>query len=233
MDLKELREKFHNYDAKFSIDFHNIDKKTGKKELSLGKTLLMFFAMIAIGIFVMLAINTLIPQTNLSLDQTNTTISESQTTCVIKGYTEPGATVKVSSRELNLNDISIDVKDTGYFEYNLKIPLNVDSAEITVISSIENKIDSKKSLTVNRDKTLVEDTTTTNLLYPTKVNNILSRYDSDNNGKIDITEFSYWAKDAGMTDDNINIYDTIFDKYDLNGDNYLDKKELDNFFANV
>lgn len=48
MDIKELKEKFHEKDSDFSLYFHDIDKSTGAKKLSWGKIIITWIVAIII-----------------------------------------------------------------------------------------------------------------------------------------------------------------------------------------
>jgi hypothetical protein len=60
-----------------------------------------------------------------------------------------------------------------------------------------------------------------------KVNEILTNYDLDNDGKIDPYEFGVWGGSVGLDVDDAEAMVALFNKYDANGDGFLDKNELD------
>ena len=60
-----------------------------------------------------------------------------------------------------------------------------------------------------------------------KVDEILANYDQDNDGKIDGYEFGYWGGSVGLDTDDTAAMTALFKKYDKDGDELLDKNELD------
>jgi len=69
------------------------------------------------------------------------------------------------------------------------------------------------------------------LKYQKEVNNILARYDYNNDGKLNVDEFGDWALDVGMDKGNYDTFAYIFVQYDTNGDGYWDKNEINRFFT--
>lgn len=93
--------------------------------------------------------------------------------------------------------------------------VSLDNNNITEMDDIESK---------NED-------ISSELTYQTKVDSILTRYDYNNDGKLNDLEFAYWAVDAGMTEDDAITFAVIFSEFDSNQDGYWNQEEINNFFA--
>lgn len=75
---------------------------------------------------------------------------------------------------------------------------------------------------------------------PSEVKNILTMFDHNNDKKIEfldkygsgdgMEEYAEWAVSAGMDRSDSYTLTLLFDKYDLNGDDYWDIYELDGFY---
>ena len=59
------------------------------------------------------------------------------------------------------------------------------------------------------------------------VDEILKNYDQDNDDNIDAIEFGVWGGSVGLDLSDVDELAALFKKYDLNGDELLDKNELD------
>ena len=60
-----------------------------------------------------------------------------------------------------------------------------------------------------------------------KVNEILANYDQDNDGQISPEELGAWGATVGLDTEDVAAMTALFNKYDANGDGFLDKTELD------
>jgi hypothetical protein len=165
MDLKDLRENFHEIDRKISSNFHKEDKITGEKKISGGKVLILFLALVIIGFFAFTTISGLVynlepsEQTSLSLNTAIANIGD-KTNFTIHGQTNIGANVTISSEELNLSSVPVKVDENGKFEYTIKVPSNVESATVYVSAKAEGKDSVRKYIDIKRDTPEIETTTT-------------------------------------------------------------------------
>lgn len=83
----------------------------------------------------------------------NTTIvfiNNTTTRYILKGVSEPGATVKVSSNDLNLFNQTMPLDSDGNFTYNLNIPLDVNRITIEIEATNEGKKADYVNLTIKR-----------------------------------------------------------------------------------
>jgi hypothetical protein len=81
---------------------------------------------------------------------TTTFINNTTTTYILKGVSEAGATVKITSNDLNLFNQTIPLDSDGNFTYNLNIPLDVNKSTIEIEATHEGKKDDYVNLTIKR-----------------------------------------------------------------------------------
>lgn len=155
MEIKELREKFHDEDRKFSSNFYNADGK-GIKKPSWGKIIITWLITIIAMSIIVGAISSAIfyePETNLHLNSTNAIIGANETNYTIMGSTDVNASVHLSSSELKLNNVSITVDSNGNFKYDLTIPQNITDVNVEVNSIATGKTENQAIILIERPTT--------------------------------------------------------------------------------
>ena len=104
-----------------------------------------------VGAFIIIMILAAIfPVTSLSLDNTSVNIDNQTTAYMLKGNTEANATVEISSTVLNLNNVEVKPDANGNFEYEVQIPLNVNTSDVLVTAKSTKKSENTATLTINR-----------------------------------------------------------------------------------
>ncbi len=107
-----------------------------------------------VGAFIIIMILAVIfPVTSLSLDNTSVNIDNQTTAYMLKGNTEANTTVKISSTVLNINNVEITPDTNGNFEYEVQIPLNVNTSDVLVTAKSAKKSENTATLTINRPST--------------------------------------------------------------------------------
>ena len=157
MGIKELREKFHDQDKNFSSHFHSNDQN-GVKKPSWGKIIIAWLITIIVMSIIVGAISSAIfyePETNLYLNSVDATIGANETDYIISGNTDINSTVHLSSNELNLNNVSVDVDPNGNFKYKINIPQNVTEVNIAVSSIVTGKLENSNNVYIDRPTTYV------------------------------------------------------------------------------
>lgn len=169
--------------------FANWNKKSRRFKITTG------LLACCIGAFIIIMILAAIfPTTSLALDNTNIDIDNQTTEYLLKGKTEPGSTVKISSTALNLNNVEIKLAADGNFEYKLQIPTNIKEAEVTVTAKAPEKSQNQASATIKRP---TPETTTT------KPNNYLTK--SFDNKFISFKYPDSWTTDDRSYGENVNV----------------------------
>ncbi len=92
-------------------------------------------------------------ETKLSLNSAHATIGANQTYYIINGNTDLNATVKLSSSELNLNNVSVNVDSNGDFKYKVSVPQNVTEVNIALSSVVNGKSENNTNLYIDRPAT--------------------------------------------------------------------------------
>lgn len=135
------------------------------KNQNKGFKILTGFLGCCIGAFIILMIIAAVfPTTNISLANTTANIDNQTTEYLIIGHTEPNATVKLSSKSLNLNGVEITPKSNGTFEYKLEIPTNTSNVDVVVTAKVPNKSQNQATATIKRPSP------TSNSTKPTSTN---------------------------------------------------------------
>lgn len=132
-----------------------------------GFKILTGFLGCCIGAFIILMIIAAVfPTTNLSLANTTANIDNQTTEYMLIGHTEPNATIKLSSKSLNLNGVEITPDSNGTFEYKLEIPTNISNIDVTVTAKVPNKSENRATATIKRPSTTNSTkTTSTNQVF--------------------------------------------------------------------
>ncbi|NMC58294.1 MAG: zinc ribbon domain-containing protein [Candidatus Methanofastidiosa archaeon] len=107
-----------------------------------------------IGAFIIILIlGAIFPTTALSLENTTINIDNQTTEYLLKGKTEAGATVKINSKTLNINNVEVKPAADGKFEYKLQIPTNINESEVIVSAKVPNKSENQATATIKRPST--------------------------------------------------------------------------------
>lgn len=131
------------------------------KNQNKGFKILTGFLGCCIGAFIILMIIAAVfPTTNLSLANTTVNIDNQTTEYLLIGHTEPNATVKLSSKSLNLNGVEITPESNGTFEYKLEIPKNTSDVDVTVTAKSHSKSQNTASVNIKRPSVSVNLTPT-------------------------------------------------------------------------
>lgn len=242
MNLKDLKEKFHDLDVKFSSKFHKKDNLTGTKKISSGRVLILLFGLGIIS-FTILAIITATIYDSESLEQTNLILNteiadiSNKTNFTIHGQTDIGANVTISSEKLKLSSVTVKVDKNGKFKYTVNIPDNVDSAFVYILAETEDKNSTNKSVYITRGVfeseptgSVESDETTdkfASLNNPENVKNFLTNLDVNGDDLVDIEEMAAFGIINDLSADALG---KIFYQYDTNKDEKWDIYEIDSFF---
>lgn len=242
MDLKDLRDKFHEVDAKFSSEFHKKDNFRGTKNISSRKVLILLFGLVIISflILVVMAVNVYdsesLEQTNLTLNTEIADISN-KTNFTIHGQTDLGSNVTISSEKLKLSSVTVKVDKNGKFKYTVNIPDDVDSAFVYVLAETEDKNSTNKSVYITKGVfeseptgSVESDETTdkfASLNNPENVKNFLSNLDVNGDDLVDVEEMAAFGI---INDLSADVLGKIFYQYDKNKDEKWDIYEIDSFF---
>ncbi|MBZ9570575.1 hypothetical protein KQY27_03320 [Methanobrevibacter sp. TMH8] len=155
MGIKELREKFHGEDAKFSSHFHNTDEN-GIKKPSWGKIIVAWLiTIIAVSIIVGTIYSAAFyePETSLHLNSVDAIIGANETNYTIMGTTDVNASLHLSSNELKLKNVSVTVDSNGNFKYSLNIPQNVTDVYVELTSVANGKTENTTLVHIERPTT--------------------------------------------------------------------------------
>lgn len=208
------------------------DERTGKKRISWGRSILLFILFIILCFSVISALN---PTTALSIETNQAEIDENTTYYIIKGTTDVGANVNISSNELNLNNINLNLSSDGSFQYKLFIPKNIKNAEVKIIAKVENKSESEVSLTINRKEPTKEEPKTTeknstsNSMTPEE--KFISEHDKNGDNLLDSNEFPSSKFSEINSKEQFGAYPSIqylIEDYDIDQNHKLSADELAN-----
>jgi len=89
-------------------------------------------------------------ETSLHLNSLHATIDANETEYTIIGSTDLNATVQLSSSELNLNNVSVDVDSNGNFKYKLTIHQNVTDVNVVVSAIATGKLEKHTTVQIDR-----------------------------------------------------------------------------------
>lgn len=157
-------------------------------------------------------------KTKLSVEpRDHVNIEADQTEFTIKGTTEVGATVVISSELLNIKDVKIPVDENGKFEYDVKLPVNEKTISIKFVASSENKTYSSITQYLTRksersdSSSIVQETeriayenysiflmTYSNIHTPQEIRDAWKKYDINNNDKLEASEYDAMLRDNAI-----------------------------------
>lgn len=111
------------------------------------KRLIGIGAMI-LGIILVVIAGCIIPEiTELSIPMNDVQIDENTTEYIIKGVSEPNASITIYSLDVRYN---VTADENGNFEYKLQIPVEATILDVKVIASKPGKIKALTIITINR-----------------------------------------------------------------------------------
>lgn len=163
MDLKGLKEKFHEKDASFSSKFHKKDSN-GKKEISTLKIIITLFFLVIITFYIgglivygdtdtEEEITPELPEkfVKLVLNTETINLDENRTNFTLNGTTEAEAIINIESEELNLSNVSIKTDEKGQFKYTFEMPTSVEKASIKITAKKTGLNTTSRTIKINRN----------------------------------------------------------------------------------
>lgn len=184
-----------------------------------------------VGAFIiLLIIGAIFPMTNLALDNTNVQIDNQTTDYMLKGNSEANATVIISSKALNLNNVEINPTADGKFEYKLQIPKNVNTSEVVVTAKSPKKSENQATATIKRPTAQTTTTTTTKAPAELNSDSVKSIIGDSNIRSVDVKDGAVTVKYSlnFINDDNDGVRKTADDAL-----TYMEKLFKDNRVTSV
>jgi len=189
------------------------------KNQNKGFKILTGFLGCCIGAFIILMIiAAAFPTTNLSLANTTANIDNQTIEYLLIGHTEPNATVKLTSKSLNLNGMEITPESNGTFEYKLQIPTNTSAVDVTITAKVPNKSENQATTTIKRPSPPTQSTankTTSPAVASDVFENKYYKFTTppgttvrDSNGNL---------APAGGDNENLQLWDSSVNSKDLDG----------------
>jgi hypothetical protein len=227
---------------------NKINEKTENKEKSKNNSkkiaylLIILVTIIIITATIITIKDTTTPVTNMTLNTDYVYLTQNSTNFTISGTTNAGATINITSEELNLNQTPIKVDANGKFKYVVKVPKKVGFGKLTISALAKNKKPNSTSIEFKRTKPKTKTTTSENTVKkettddfnsldnPVNVRAFLTDMDTNNDNKVS----SYPELVDFALKNNIpsTKYLEILEKHDSNGDGKWDIHEIDAFYNN-
>lgn len=158
------------------------------------------------------------PKTKLAIEpRDHVNIEVDQTEFTIKGTTDSGATVVISSDLLNLKDVKIPVDKNGKFKYKVNLPLDEKEISIKIVASSKNKKyssvvqyltrksqNTESSSSVQENERIAYETyqefmlTYKNIHDLSFIRNAWKTYDINGNDKLEASEYDKMLRDDAI-----------------------------------
>jgi len=108
------------------------------------------------GLLFVLITGLLVPDiTFLSLEKGNFQIDENPASVLIKSQSEHDSKIFISSPESGMDRVPVAVSSNGSFKYNLKVPVEVAEAKVSVASKVPEKYEISHYIEIQRPLTFL------------------------------------------------------------------------------